>query len=83
MGHKYSTIYTHNTCANYNEHQWSNNILDISKQLGYSNCKLIKKYPGKFRCKICFHWMDDTPVIMLECKIKHRYHANCFLEKYQ
>lgn len=77
MGHKYSTVYNHNTTANFESHTFSKAVLAMYNRLGDDKCQLFKKYPGKHRCKKCFKWMDDHCVIMLNCRMKHRYHFEC------
>ena len=84
MGHKYSSVYNHNTNAQFGEFQsfqqykWSTYILNLYQKLGKEKCTLIKRYPGKVRCKICERRMDDQPVIMIKCRLNHRYHTECF-----
>lgn len=84
MGHKYSTVYQHNTNANYhtyNHHTNDTNIEDINdivKQIGQSNCKLFDSYSGHVRCKLCYISLHQEPVIMLNCdNLNHRYHQLC------
>lgn len=75
MGHKYSTIYTHNTDANLESNQLINSI--VSK-IGKENCMLFKKYPGHNKCRLCFNSTSDTQVLVLKCHpLRHRYHTKC------
>ena len=83
MGHRYSTVYTHNTEANYQEYkqEYPKASFDIFRKLGSQKCVLFNSYPGNQRCKICIKRMDKQQVIMFYCKLRHRYHVECY-EKY-
>lgn len=86
MGHKYTKIYSHSTIANLefnklnNLYKWPTTIKNVYDQLGSQYCHLFNNYPGKTRCKLCLGRMDNKPVVMLKCSLKHRYHAECFVD---
>lgn len=75
MGHKYSTVYTHNTHASY---QSTHLIDEIGRKIGKNNYLVFDKYPGYNRCKICYEKLNGKSTIMLNCsQLKHRYHTEC------
>ena len=85
MGHKYSTIYNHNTNASFQEFQecqkfesMNGKINNIIHKIGNDKCLLIKDYPLHQYCKLCKQSMYEKTVLMLYCsKFKHKYHAKC------
>lgn len=81
MGHKYSTVYSHNTDVNYQ--QFLSRIIDnvdhVTDVLG-SKCRLIESYQLFQSCKLCRQNMFHQQVLMLDCgKFKHRYHSECLI----
>ena len=82
MGHKYSTVYQHNTNASY---QYNTTVTqsaddDVSNticRLG-DKCFLYEKYPYRKKCKMCYTTIHQQPVLMLFCgNFNHKYHTKC------
>jgi len=78
MGNKYSTVYEHNTEANYQTNLSDvSSIHKISGALG-SKCIIFESYKLRQRCKLCYETMYQKQVILLECgEFRHRYHTGC------
>jgi hypothetical protein len=78
MGHKYSTVYQHNTYASYEIHRHAaiEDINTLVNTLG-SKCKFINSYKFYTRCKLCNDSLYHQQVIILNCSTKHKYHTTC------
>jgi hypothetical protein len=78
MGHKYSKIFSHNTDSNYQQQQYKFPVIaeKINDKL-YPDSHLTFSHYYPVKCKLCFQSVYHQPTLILNCRLKHRYHPEC------
>lgn len=81
MGHRYSTVYSHNTEANMEKKKYEfPKLVEQIHMVLYPNSGLTTHHNYPVKCKLCFQSVYQQPTLILNCRAKHRYHPECIVK---